>query len=121
MTKINIEISEINKRFQQFREELIADVYKKIVESDGEIGFSRKAIEMRFPSQIGYSDVFGEVIGISLTAKNDTVQFKYEVPEWSEDNRDYIEEGSGTSVETVDLSEMSADELYNVLSAINQK
>lgn len=110
-------MDEINKRFQQFREALIADVYKAVVEAGGKIEFRKREIELRFSSQIGYSDVLGAVRGISLTIENSAVLFKYTVPEWDEASRDYIEEGSGPSVETVDLSEMSADELYNILNA----
>lgn len=110
-------MDEINKRFQQFREALIADVYKAVVEAGGKIEFRKREIELRFSSQIGYSDVLGAVRGISLTVEDNAVRFKYRVPCWSEDNCDYVEEESRASTETVDLSEMSADELYNILNA----
>lgn len=113
---------DISTRYNEFRNSLISDLYAHVLERGGEIRFEGKAIELKFSGQKYYEDVLGSVTPVSLTATAhtpDTVTFSYRLPEWCEDNANYVEYESSSEVVVTTLDTFSADELFNIISAID--
>lgn len=111
-----------NTRFNEFRNSLISDLYAHVIERGGEIKFKGKTIDLKFSGLKYYEDVLGSVTPISLTATPhtpDTVTFAYRLPEWCEDNANYVEYESSSEVVKATLETFSADELFNIINAID--
>ena len=112
---------DINERFQRFRNSLISDTYEWVMGNNGIIYLHDAQVAMEFTSVRNYNDVIGSVTGISLVASADEpnkVKFVYRTPEWCESNSDYIDVNEDSAEYEVDLDELSANELYNILKTI---
>ena len=111
---------DVNTRYNEFRGKLISDLYAHVIERGGEIKFDGKTIELKFSGLKYYEDVLGSVTPLSLTATPhtpDTVTFTYRLPEWCEAN--YVEYESSSEVVKATLETFSADELFNIINAID--
>lgn len=113
---------DINGRFQRFRDSLIRDTYDRVLRGGGRIDLHGADIALEFPSVRNFNDVIGTVSGLSLTAvaeRPGSVTFTYMTPGWCESNSDYIDVDDDPAEHEVCLDELSSNELYNILKAIN--
>lgn len=112
---------DINERFQQFRDSLIADTYEWVMGNGGIIYLNDAQVALEFTSVRNYNDVIGTVTGKSLVAAADEpnkVTFVYQTPQWCESNSDYIDVNEDSAEHEVALDELSSNELYNILKSI---
>ena len=77
-------------------------------------------VKLKFDSQDCNYELFGEVKPIALVLHPDrtTVLFKYEIPEWDEENSHYVDFESEKERVESELDTFSLDELFNILSAL---
>ena len=113
---------DVNTRYNEFRGKLISDLYAHVLERGGEIKFDGKTIELKFSGLKYYEDVLGSVTLLSLTATPhtpDKVSISYKLPQWCEDNANYVEYESSEEIIHDTLDNFSADELFNIINAID--
>lgn len=122
--RANVEQFDVNTRFQEFRDSLIAQVLDLVTRAGGRIDLGGGSVALEFTSVLYYNDVLGDVRAESLTVSEEDpsrVVFTYVTPQWCEDNSDYIKEGYGEEEHGVALDELSANELYNILKHIQTR
>ena len=119
-------MKDINSIYQEFRSSIIKQLYNRIIKEKGTILFNNnpnypKYINIKFNNLRTYDETFCAVIPISLTAtkeKKNVVIFKYIVPKWKEETSHYVEYGEDSKTEEESLETFSADELFNIIYAI---
>lgn len=109
----------VDKRFEKFRLDLIADARKLLEEKEDPIDLKRKWISLTFDNLMGNGKVSDNVQAVSLMQGEDNpdvVHLTYILPAMNESNECFVpEDHTEETLEHVELSQLSVDELYSVL------